>query len=73
VRAVAGAFQKGDAVRILGPDGAEIGRGLARYDSTDAASIQGLRSVEIEAALGYMDGATLIHADDLVITAHFED
>jgi hypothetical protein len=28
---------------------------------------------EIEAALGYMDGATLIHADDLVITAHFED
>jgi len=73
VRAVAGAFQKGDAVRILGPDGGEIGRGLARYDSTDAASIQGLRSVEIEAALGYMDGATLIHADDLVITAHFED
>ncbi|MBU6373896.1 MAG: glutamate 5-kinase [Alphaproteobacteria bacterium] len=73
VRAVAGAFEKGDAVRILGPDGAEIGRGLARYDSTDAAKIAGLRSVEIEAVLGYMDGATLIHADDLALTARFED
>jgi glutamate 5-kinase len=69
VRAVSGAFGKGDAVRILGPDGVEIGRGIARYDSADAARVSGLRSVEIEAALGYMDGATLIHADDLVITS----
>jgi len=73
VRGVAGLFEKGDAVRILGPDGAELGRGIARYDSADAARIAGLRSAAIEAALGYMDGATLIHADDLVITAHFED
>lgn len=73
VRAISGAFEKGDAVRVLGPDGAEIGRGLARYDSTDAAKIAGLRSIEIEAALGYMDGATLIHADDLALTARFED
>jgi glutamate 5-kinase len=64
---VVGAFEKGDAVRVLGPDGAEIARGLACYDSGDAAKIKGLKSGAIEAALGYEAGAELIHADDLVL------
>ena len=65
---VRGAFEKGDAVRILGPEGGEIGRGLASYDSSDAAKIKGLKSAAIEEALGYEAGAALIHADDLVLT-----
>lgn len=64
---VRGAFEKGDAVRIVGPDGAEIGRGLARYDASDAARIKGLKSAAIAATLGYEAGAALVHADDLVV------
>ena len=64
---VRGKFEKGDAVRILGPTGMEIGRGLARYDAEDARKIKGLKSTDIEAALGYAAGAALVHADDLVL------
>jgi glutamate 5-kinase len=39
-------------VRILAADGAELARGLARYDSEDARAIRGLKSDAIEAALG---------------------
>ncbi|MES1203187.1 MAG: glutamate 5-kinase, partial [Pseudomonadota bacterium] len=65
---VTGKFEKGDAVRVLGPDGAEIARGLACYDAADALKIKGLKSGAIEGALGYQAGAELIHADDLVLT-----
>jgi glutamate 5-kinase len=62
---VRGAFEKGDCVRIITADGVEIARGLARYDASDAAKIKGLKSAQIEDALGYADGAVLVHADDL--------
>ena len=65
VTEVRGTFEKGDCVRIITPDGTEIARGLARYDAADAAKIKGLKSAQIEAALGYADGAVLVHADDL--------
>ncbi|MGE3141764.1 MAG: glutamate 5-kinase [Hyphomonadaceae bacterium] len=68
VTAVRGAFEKGDAVRILGPEGQEIARGLARYDAVDAERIKGLKSAAIESALGYAAGAALVHADDLVLS-----
>ena len=48
-------------------DGHEIGRGLARYDAGDAAKIAGVKSGDIEAALGFTAGPTLIHADDLAL------
>lgn len=66
---VRGRFEKGDAVRIIGPDGAEIARGLARYDAEDARKIKGLKSAVIEAALGYAAGAALVHADDIALSA----
>ena len=40
---VDGAFGRGDAVLIRGPDGAEIGRGLVAYDAEDAAKSCGNR------------------------------
>jgi glutamate 5-kinase len=64
---VRGAFEKGDAVRIVSADGVEIARGLARYDAADAAKIKGMRSGAIADALGYAAGAALVHADDLVL------
>ncbi|MBY0565098.1 MAG: glutamate 5-kinase [Hyphomonadaceae bacterium] len=64
---VRGAFEKGDAVLILDASGAEFARGLSRYDAADAAKIKGLKSADIEAALGYSSGPALVHADDMVV------
>ncbi len=62
---VSGAFDKGDAIRVLDSARREVARGLARYDASDAKRIMGRKSSEIESVLGYDDGAALIHADDL--------
>lgn len=63
---VAGGFARGDVVAIAGPDGV-IGRGLAGYDSADAAAIKGLRAEAQAAVLGYAPRAALVHADHLVL------
>jgi len=65
-RAVEGRFGKGDAVVVRDVRGREIARGLARYDAADAVAILGLRTADIEAALGWAAGP-LIHADDLAL------
>jgi glutamate 5-kinase len=67
VRKVEGRFGKGDAVLVLDPSGKEVGRGLSRYDAAEAEKIMGLRSDAIEGVLGYTEGPTLIHADDLAL------
>jgi glutamate 5-kinase len=67
VRSVGGRFGKGDAVLVRDRAGAEVARGLARYDHADAARIIGCRSSAIIVVLGYNAGP-LIHADDLALT-----
>ncbi|MDB5451493.1 MAG: proB [Caulobacteraceae bacterium] len=67
VRQVEGRFEKGDAVVVRDQAGQEIARGLSRYDAAEADRIKGLKSADIEAALGYFAGPTLIHADDLAL------
>ena len=67
VRRIEGRFGKGDAILVLDPAGQEVGRGLSRYDAAEADKIKGLRSDAIEGVLGYTDGPTLIHADDLAL------
>jgi glutamate 5-kinase len=67
VRAVTGDFARGDAVRVMGPDGGELARGLSAYNSEDARRIIGHRSEEIEAILGWRGRDELIHRDDLVL------
>jgi glutamate 5-kinase len=54
---VRGDFRAGDAVRVLGPEGVEVGRGLARYDANDTARIAGKR----------VDDAVVVHRDELVV------
>lgn len=66
VTAVAGNFRRGDAVRIVGPDGAEIAIGLIAYDAGAARRIAGRQSREIEALLGYKGRDVLVHRDDMV-------
>jgi glutamate 5-kinase len=68
VTLVSGQFARGDTIAILGPDGAEVARGLVAYDATDAVKIAGLKTAEIETVLGYEARAAMVHRDDLVMS-----
>lgn len=67
VRAVSGAFGRGEPVAILGPVGEKLGQGLCRYTGDEARVIAGRQSGEIEGLLGYPGRAALIHRDDMAI------
>ena len=67
VTRIEGAFGRGDAVVVRGPDGHEIGRGLIAYDAADAERIRGRSSADIPAILGFAGRAEMIHRDDLVL------
>jgi glutamate 5-kinase len=62
-----GRFERGDTVSILGPDGAEVARGICAYSDGDAARIIGRKSAEIERVLGYRGRDEIVHRDDLVV------
>jgi glutamate 5-kinase len=64
---VRGDFAQGDAVSVVGPDGAELGRGLTRYAMPDVARLAGARAADIEARLGHYAGDAVVHRDDLVV------
>jgi glutamate 5-kinase len=64
---VRGDFEAGDAVRIEGPDGQELARGLARYGMRDVARLAGSKTSEIEARIGRYGGEEIVHRDDLVV------
>ncbi len=67
VTGIEGRFGQGDCVLVRGPDGAILARGLVCYSAEEARRIQGRKSSEIEAALGYRGCDELIHRDDLVM------
>ncbi|MEP7031608.1 MAG: glutamate 5-kinase [Pseudolabrys sp.] len=62
-----GAFTRGDAVIVRGPDGAELGRGLIAYDADDADKIKGRSSTDVLTILGFSGRTEMIHRDDLVL------
>jgi glutamate 5-kinase len=64
---IEGAFDRGDAVIIRGPDGGEVGRGLIAYDANDAARITGKSSADILLILGFAGRSEMVHRDDLVM------
>jgi len=64
VAGVRGDFRAGDSVRVLAPDGSELGRGLARVSSTDAVLVAGKK--DRLGASGEEPGV-LVHRDDLVV------
>jgi glutamate 5-kinase len=64
---VDGAFGRGDAVLIRGPDGAEIGRGLVAYDAEDAAKIVRKSTGDIVLILGVEGRSEMVHRDDMVL------
>jgi len=67
VTAVEGGFERGDVVRIKGPDGKEFARGLSNYSAEDIERIKGLKTGEIEAALGHKYYDEIVHRDSLAL------
>ncbi|NWF93381.1 MAG: glutamate 5-kinase [Syntrophaceae bacterium] len=64
---VRGDFDRGDSVSCLGPRGKEFARGLVNYSASELERIKGLKTDEIESALGYKYSDEVIHRDDLVV------
>ena len=69
VTAVAGRFDRGDAVDVIDLDGATIARGVSTYSSEDATKLIGRKSDEFEAILGFRGRPALIHVDDMVLVS----
>ncbi len=67
VRAVEGQFGVGDPVDIAVERGRPFARGLAGYAADELRRIAGLKTSEIERALGYKYLDEVIHRNDLVV------
>jgi len=64
---VTGKFRRGDVVNITGPNGTELGRGLAEYSDSEASKLVGCQSEQIEDKLGYRGRSVMVHRDELVL------
>jgi glutamate 5-kinase len=73
ITAVAGTFERGDAVDVVDPLGVVVARGLSAYSNTDVARIKGRRSGEIEQLVGFRGRDEVVHRDDLVLRAEAEE
>ena len=60
-------FEKGCVVSLMGEDGVEFARGPPKYSSQEVEQPKGLKSFEIEAALGHKPYDEVVHRDNLVI------
>jgi glutamate 5-kinase len=69
IREVKGEFERGDAVILIDPEGAECAKGLTNYNSEEVRKIAGLATWEIADRLGYKYGDEVVHRDDLVVLA----
>jgi len=67
IKKVEGRFSAGDAVAVCHEDGRVIARGLVRYGYEEVQKIMGVKTSEIEDALGYKYSDEVIHRDDLVV------
>jgi glutamate 5-kinase len=67
VRSVLGQFRVGDPVDIAVEAGRPFARGLAGYGAEEVRRIAGLKTSEIERALGYKYLDEIVHRNDLVV------
>jgi len=67
VVACEGAFERGEVIGCLDPDGQEIARGLVNYSMSETQRILRKPSSDIAAILGYVDEPELIHRNNLVL------
>jgi glutamate 5-kinase len=67
VLGVRGEFHPGDAISLVGPEGREVGRGLARLSSVDVARCAGRKGDALERLFGEQaKELVVVHKDDLV-------
>ncbi|OBV10149.1 glutamate 5-kinase [Erythrobacter dokdonensis] len=64
---VFGEFERGDVIKVEGPDGKMIAKGMIEYDWDECDAIKGLRSEEVAERLGHLPRACVIHRDHLVL------
>lgn len=69
VTAVRGEFEAGDAVELVGPDGAIVARGLAAFPAHEIPAMLGLSSADLKESLGEHFARPLVHIDDLIVVA----
>lgn len=69
VLGVRGEFNAGDAVKLVGAGGNEIGRGLTRLGALDVSRAAGKHAAELELAFGgNAKELVIVHKDDLVLS-----
>ena len=68
VTVVEGAFQAGEVVRCVDPEGHEVARGLVNFSAEEARRIVGCDSQQVREILGHEVEEELIHCDNLVLT-----
>jgi glutamate 5-kinase len=64
---VEGNFEVGDSVYCITAKGRRVAKGLINYSADDLRKIQGKKTTEIEAVLGFKYSDEAIHRDNLVI------
>ncbi|MGB2079994.1 MAG: glutamate 5-kinase [Vibrio sp.] len=64
---VSGEFERGDMVSLHQADGKLIAKGMVSYNHHELTQIMGKHSQDITSILGYENGSTIIHRDDLVV------
>ncbi|MGB8930760.1 MAG: PUA domain-containing protein, partial [Anaeromyxobacteraceae bacterium] len=67
VKGVQGAFGVGDPVDVAVDPSRPFARGLAGYGADETRLIAGLKTSEIERALGYKYLDEVVHRDDMVL------
>ncbi|MBE7383150.1 MAG: glutamate 5-kinase [Leptolyngbya sp. SIO1E4] len=66
---IEGEFERQAAVQLCDAKGREIARGLVNYSHTELTKILGHHSDDIPQILGYEGAETVVHRDNLVISA----
>lgn len=70
IQGVYGTFEPGDLVRILSPEGSQVGVGLCNFDSAELRRIAGKKSHELAEILGHhVQHEEAIHRDNLLLDA----
>jgi glutamate 5-kinase len=67
IREVASVFKRGDVVTVATQDGSRIAVGITNYDSSELASIKGLKSSGITRLLGHSFGDEAIHRNNMAV------
>ena len=64
-----GSFSAQDSVRVVGPDGRELARGIVNYAAEELRRLMGKSSQDFSGLLGYNGVDEVMHRDNVCLTA----